>query len=388
MRPRRPLPVACCLIALCVSAFPCFPVSAFQGVVIDHLVRPVDAQLIQSELDAKGFFEVPLGRHLIDRPIVLRHDQTLSGKGLRSVLVYTGPGEWAVILGDATKTIYRSGVESLSITGGGLRGQRYGQHCWIRDVWISGATGDGLRLDGVGDRFTVERVYSWQNGGAGFRIVAAYGTSNGLMLEKCNAQGNAGEGVVLETTSWGGQLVGTTLRDCTIQGNALADVRSEILIKGWVAFTIIDNCHVEGLRKLSLAPVGPASPPVIVEAGPPGPASVAPASPPVSHPVVGLRAVPAGPFASPTGVVNTRRPSDLLIDGGTTFHGYQRAMELVAMNGQTLLGHAWLVNNATIVWKSASDKVSDSTHTKKPVLQVSASRGIKAEAIIADPLLE
>lgn len=369
-----------CLVAFFISTF-AFPLSAFpQAVVVDHLVRPVDAQTIQAELDARGFFRVPAGRHLLDRPITLKADQRLTGEGFRSVLLYSGPGEWAVILGDVNQTIYRTGLDSLSIRGGGVRAQRYGQHCWIRDVWISGAPGDGLRIDGIGDRLTVERAYAWENAGAGIRVAGGF-VNNGITLDGCNAQGNDREGVVLETTSWSGQLVGTTLRGCTIQGNGRAGAKAEVLLRGWVHFTRIDNCHLEGvLKAASPSPTGSGQGDGSAPADGRQPTAG-------SSPAAAIRTEPAGPFLSPTGAAATRRPSDLWIGGGTTVHGVPRAAELVAMNGLTQFGQVILTGGAKIHWRS-NPAGGDSTHTKKPQLEVSASRGIQAEAIIADPLLE
>jgi hypothetical protein len=203
------------------------------------------ADRIQSELDEYGYCQLPPGKHRLDRPIELRARQRLCGSGPASILEYVGPGDWAVLFGDRGAPNYACYLDSLTLSGGGLWCRRFAQHCGVDQVWVSGAPSDGVRIDGIGDKFLLRDVVSYGNTGHGFALRAA-ASNNGLTLDHCNAQANGGHGVLMETLSWGGTLYQTVLRDCTVQGNGAAGrVDCDVLVRGYVGALRVESTWIE-----------------------------------------------------------------------------------------------------------------------------------------------
>jgi len=288
------------------------------------------ADEIEARLAATGVYCLPAGEHVIDRPVRVRSRQRLSGSGLASVLRYKGPGDVAVYFGETEAAAYAIELCDLTISGGGVVAEHFGQHSRLRNVWIANAPGDGLALRGVGDRFAVVDLVVWGAAGAGVRVSAA-GPNNGLMFIRPSVQACGGPGLILETVAETALLYKPLIRDGTIQGNAKAPADGtagvEVLIRGWVQRPHLDNVWIENGKR----------------------------------DVVGLRVEGRG-FVGASGPIVTRRPAWLRVSGDVGL--LTRAAELV---------DCWECDTAELItprgkvyWRSAADGVTRSTYTTAP----------------------
>jgi hypothetical protein len=314
-----------------------------------------DARIIQALLDQQGFCQLPPGTHVINEPIYVRHNQRLTGCGRASVLKFTGQGDWAIQFGDEKVANYACYLDNFAVSGGGIWCRRFGQHCGIDRVWISEAPRDGLRIEGVGDKFLVRDVVAYGNKGHGIAIRSPV-TNNGITLDHCNAQGNGGHGLLFETTTWGGTLAKAVIRDCTIQGNGHGGrVKAEVMVRGWVQLLRLENIWIES---------------------PQGKSTSLP---------VGIRVEASEPFQNPKSgdEKNTRRPSGFLITGNSAIHLVPRAIEFAHCLNIRIDQLSLAPRTARIYWRS-NPAGGDWTHTKKP-------RGdmwmLDESRLVADPTL-
>lgn len=209
------------------------------------------ARQIQQSLDSTGFCQLGAGTYSIDAPIRLKAGQRLAGVGFATKIVYVGISPWAVVFGEREKPNYACYLDNLSIQGGGVLCESLSQTCAIERVWVSKSRADGLRIEGAGERIVLRDVVSWENAGDGL-VVRCPDTNNGILFDHCNAQGNTGHGVRLETAAPNGELLGTVLRDCTIQGNGRGGgAAAEVLIQGYVNVTRIENTWIERSERYS-----------------------------------------------------------------------------------------------------------------------------------------
>lgn len=312
----------------------------------------LSAAEIQAALDRDGYCFVPPGKHRLERPLRMRPGQRLTGGGFASVLEYEGPGNIALYFGEHETYNYGCYLDNLQIVGGGVVCERFGQHCAIEKVWIMKAPGDGLVVDGIGDKMVFRDVISYGCRGAGIAIRSS-GSNNGLLLDHCNSQSNGGPGLVLETTAPNGLLNMTVIRDCTIQGNG-DDGRTtaEVIVRGYVGSPRFENTWIEN-SKLK----------------------------------VGVRTEASRPFEQPDGAAPlVRRPSRVLFTGNSTIAGPPRAIEF-ADCFECEIEQLNITPSATarIYWKSAGDRERSSTYTTKPRLREWI---LKPVQIVADPDLE
>lgn len=253
------------------------------------------SQRIQQELDARGVCQLPAGIHSLDVPVRLRASDRLVGTGYNTRLNYTGEGSYAVLFGQPGEHNFACYLDNLSIIGGGVKVEVFAQHCAIERVWISGSPGDGLRIEGEGERLKVSHLISWGNQGHGI-VVRSSGSNNGVFFDHCNAQSNGGFGLYLETAAQNASLNGCVVRDCTFQNNGVNEqVSTEVLIRGFVGATRFENVWIE-----NTAP----------------------------HMRVGLRTEGIG-YQQPGGGTLVRRPGRVVFVGNNTISLLARAIEFV-----------------------------------------------------------
>ena len=205
---------------------------------------------IQQRLDGSGHASIPPGIHKLDGPIYLRSRQRLEGVGVVSELrLEPGRGEWAVIIEPAAGSMYDASIENLTLFGGGLHVRALTQSLSIEGVTVAFAPGDGVRLEGIGERQTLRDVIVRNSGRDGIVVATPAGVSNnGIVFDHCNSQDNAGTGVLLTTSGTASELLATTLRDCTIQNNhrkPAASEMAEVLLVGLVRIVVVDNTWIE-----------------------------------------------------------------------------------------------------------------------------------------------
>jgi len=193
---------------------------------------------LQAKLDA-GLCDIPVGTTTIDGPLYVRSRTMLRGAGMASEIKLTGGGDWAVIVAPGRGSLYGAYIDSVSIVGGGVLWTEFAQHCGMDRVWVSGAPGDGVRLQGDGERLRIRDCVSWENGGAGFAVRCA-SSNNGVVFDHCNAQGNKGEGILFDAADGAGISL-CVIDDCTIQGNGGAQVR----LSGYVTSLAIRDTWIE-----------------------------------------------------------------------------------------------------------------------------------------------
>ena len=193
---------------------------------------------LQAKLDA-GLCDIPVGTTTIDGPLYVRSRTMLRGAGMASEIKLTGGGDWAVIVAPGRGSLYGAYIDSVSIVGGGVLWTEFAQHCGMDRVWVSGAPGDGVRLQGDGERLRIRDCVSWENGGAGFAVRCA-SSNNGVVFDHCNAQGNKGEGILFDAADGAGISL-CVIDDCTIQANGGAQVR----VSGYVTSLAIRDSWIE-----------------------------------------------------------------------------------------------------------------------------------------------
>lgn len=193
---------------------------------------------LQAKLDA-GLCDIPVGTTTIDGPLYVRSRTMLRGAGMASEIKLTGGGDWAVIVAPGRGSLYGAYIDSVSIVGGGVLWTEFAQHCGMDRVWVSGAPGDGVRLQGDGERLRIRDCVSWENGGAGF-AVRCDTANNGIAFEHCNAQNNKGDGIVFDAADGAGISL-CVIDDCTIQANGGAQVR----VSGYVTSLSIRDSWIE-----------------------------------------------------------------------------------------------------------------------------------------------
>lgn len=184
--------------------------------------------------------------YVLDVPLRVPSRARIVGGGFGSVLKYSGPGDVAIVVGNATQPAYAWELRGFSVLGGGIDVARCSNRCRIVDVWISGAPGPGLRIEGPGDRLVVDGL---DVGSCGVGVVIR-GTSanNGLLLRDCGLSGNRGPGLVVETAGASSAHVqALRLEHCTIQGNGTGMVgeTAEVVIRGAVTELVMDHGHIE-----------------------------------------------------------------------------------------------------------------------------------------------
>lgn len=325
----------------------CFAISALAQ---SPAVRRLDDEIIQGQLDATGYFQAPPGEHELRRPIVLGPGQRLTGCGPATKLKLVGPGDWAVVFGDVNKHNYACYLDNLMITGGGLRCDRIGQHCVIDRVWITRAPGDGVRVEGIGDRMIFRDVVSYGNRGAGFALRVP-AVANGLIFDHCNAQANDGVGFLVETLKWNSDCSGLVLRDCTIQGNGLGgSAVAEVLVRGYVNGMRIENVWIENKS---------------VRAG--------------------LR-TEAKHYSQPQPIV--RRPSGLIIAGASQISLIDRAVEFVACHDCDIEQLTLSPPTARVHWKPRGKRAAAPTEGPAPGAPGGTKRMLRPEQLVAEPDLE
>ena len=218
---------------------------------LDRMGTPrYNEAIIQHLLDSVGFCELPPGEHPIRRPIRMGPNQRLTGAGPASKLIYSGAGDFALLFGDKDTPNYACYLDNVMFVGGGVKCERFAQHCAIEKTWIQKAPAEGLLVEGIGDKMIFRDVVCYGNKGAGI-AVRSFVTNNGLTFDHCNSQANGGYGIVLETTSWPGRLHAAVLRDCTSQGNCAAGhADAEVLVRGWIQSLRIESLWVENGRQV------------------------------------------------------------------------------------------------------------------------------------------
>lgn len=221
------------------------------------LVYPADAPTtasksaeIQNALDTVGFYYIPPGLHFIDTPLILRAHNRLEGAGMSSALRYTGPGDYAIQMGETDVYIYGAYLADFTLNLGGLHVVNMAQTCTVERVWVSGAPADGVLIDGQGERLVLRDTIAWENAGAGFALRMTGGT-NGVVFDHCNAQNNGLQGVVIDAIGASAEIRNIIFRDCTIQNNATAPgINSEVLVRGLARMTHFENLWIENSRGL------------------------------------------------------------------------------------------------------------------------------------------
>lgn len=212
------------------------------------------ALYIQQQLDTLGYYQLPPGETVIDRPLRLTRFQRLTGCGPVSVLRFAPSAreqQVAIYFGALDAPNYACYLDHLSILGGALQCERFGQHCGIDRVWISRAPGDGLRVQGIGDKMAFRDVVVWECSGAGI-AVRCHIANNGLIFDHCSASNNAGVGLLLEASTHNASLSSTVIRDCTFQGNGGPMIRSQVLVAGYVHHANFENVWIEGATPVGL----------------------------------------------------------------------------------------------------------------------------------------
>ncbi|MFN0136570.1 MAG: right-handed parallel beta-helix repeat-containing protein [Phycisphaerae bacterium] len=304
---------------------------------------------IQQELDTRGVCQLPAGNHNINVPIRLRAGNRLVGTGYNTRLNYTGGGPIAIVFGEVGAHNFACYLDNISLLGGGVKVAAYAQHCAIERVWINGSSGDGLRIDGVGERLKVSHVICWDNAGHGF-AVRSTGSNNGVFFDHCSAQENGGFGLYLETAAQNASLNGCVVRDCTFQSNGDGgQVYAEVLIRGFVGATRFENVWIE-----NTAP----------------------------HMRVGIRTEGIS-YAQPTGGPIVRRPGRVVFVGNNTISLMPRAIEFVDCFECVIDQLQAAPATAQVRWRSAPGG-GDAIGCTRP-------RGdmllLPATQLIADPLL-
>lgn len=219
-------------------------------------------QQIQPLLDQGRTVKLaPNAVYRLDAPLRVPSRARLIGGGFGTVLEYAGPGETAIVLGDAELSAYAWEIESLRVRGGGVFVARCSNRCRLRDVWVANAPGPGLTIDGPGDRLVVEGLDV--SGCAIGVAIRGRRANNGLLFRDCAMSGNRGAGLLAETLDWHtAHLEGLRLEHCTIQGNGTGAVgtSAEVILRGLVHSVVIEDTHFEspfsgcGLRLESNAP--------------------------------------------------------------------------------------------------------------------------------------
>lgn len=206
---------------------------------------------IQTALDTTGYYFIQPGTHNIESTIIIRKDQRLCGAGKSSVLRWVGSGNTAIQFGDPAAVFYGAYLDNFCLSFGGLRVAVMTQHCSIDRLWVSDAPGDGILIDGIGERLVFRDVVAWGNGGNGIAVRTS-DSYNGVVFEHCNAQNNAGHGVLLETFAGAngmGQLENFVFRDCTVQANGTnGTTPCEFMVRGFVRMLTINNIWIENIR--------------------------------------------------------------------------------------------------------------------------------------------
>lgn len=306
-------------IALSVAALACTWIVLRQPVAAQNPAST--ARNIQQTLDSTGFCQLGAGTYNIDTPIRLKAGQRMVGVGFATKLVYTGVSPWAVVFGEREKPNYGCYLDDILISGGGLLCESFGQHCAVERVWVTKSRGDGVRIEGLGERLILRDVISWENAVDGFSLRTG-DTINGIVFDHCNAQNNGGYGFRLETLTANSELVGTVIRDATIQANGKSgSVTAEVLIQGYVNVTRIENVWIENEPRFS---------------------------PSVS---TGIRSI-AVAFPNAGGEPVVRRPNRLAIDGASVISLLPRAMEVIDCY-DCAIEQLWVSPaSAKVYWKS------------------------------------
>lgn len=281
---------------------------------------PPRAAYIQQQLDTVGYYQLPPGETVIERPLRIGPGQRLTGCGFSSALKLLS-GDVAIYFGTRDKTIYGSYLDNFLVSGGAVVCERMAQHCAIERVWIVRSPGDGLRVEGPGDKMVFRDVVAWECAGAGI-VVRSSGSNNGLLFDHCNAQNNQSYGLVLETVTPGGNISSAVIRDCTIQGNGLnGKTRCQALVAGYVWGTNFENVWIEG------------------------------ATP------VGLR-TEAREFKGEDGAPLLRRPTSVRIGGASEIHLHKIAVEYASALSPVIDQLAISPKEARIVWRAKQPKDS------------------------------
>lgn len=204
-----------------------------------------DDLAIQTLLDTLGYARLEARAYTLCDPLVLTASMTLEGSGKMTFLRWTGPGDYAVYIGDETQTNFGCYLRDLTIEDGGLFVARGAPSSSIERVWVTGAPADGVHVNAVGQWTVFRDVISRTSAKAGFRV-ATSGSNSGFVFDHCHSQSNNGAGMVIETTGPTGNIQNISLRDCIFEGNGRDPLQrdAEVLLYGYVNYVLLDNCWI------------------------------------------------------------------------------------------------------------------------------------------------
>jgi hypothetical protein len=223
------------------------PDPASVSTVAEQAVPTLD---IQADLDADGYCKLPPGRHVIDKPIVIRQGRTLEGSGFATVIEVRKPHAYGVIFGDANQVAVAQYLRDLRLTGGGLYVRRMGNHSEIRRVWASWCRQDGVHVEATGELMLFSHIVAWGNQGDGIEVLARDCANTGIFLDHCTSSANQGAGLRLGSAGPRGVLARVTVDRTTIQGNGHGgEVDAEIIVEGRVSGMRFEHLWVENQQK-------------------------------------------------------------------------------------------------------------------------------------------
>lgn len=203
-----------------------------------------DSYDVVADLAEDGVAIVPPGKHKFNSVIVISHDMRLTGYG---DLVWDGdPNEkYPIRFGKPgnEEANYNAKLSGIRLFNGGIKIQRFAQHCRIEDIWVGSAPEHAFLIEGYGDYQALENCVAWAAKGDGFRV-SPIGSNNGLKFLHCNAQQCGGMGLRCEPIMPGAGVYAMMLRDCVFQGNQADSNGGEVLLAGW-SNVIIDGSFVE-----------------------------------------------------------------------------------------------------------------------------------------------
>lgn len=208
---------------------------------------------IQAELKAVKYFKLqPKHTYVLDAPLRLGPDMVLEGCGKSSVLEYRGAqehGPYAILFGEPSANIYGAWIRDFAIADGGVHFRRLAQHCGAERVWAVNAPAAGFLLDGIGDYFLMRDCVAWDGLADGIVIRSNHG-KNGITLEHCNAQGNAGAGLIVETfDKFAAYIAEFVARDCVFQGNGRGgEAVADVVLGGTLVNPRFEHCYIEAVH--------------------------------------------------------------------------------------------------------------------------------------------
>lgn len=195
------------------------------------------SQWVERRLTKHGTCTVDTDMDLTE-PIVVLHNQELRCKGSAALVAQAGLSD-CVVMGNVNAANYRSYIRGVNCVGGGIRFDRYGQHCACDDCEVTNAD-VSYAWRGVGDKMTCRRLGSTNAISIDFHVAPRVGL-NGLTLEHPHASSHCEH---FQAVATAGAISNLRIINPTFQG-AVPDGSAIIHLYGSVAEPEIRDGHLE-----------------------------------------------------------------------------------------------------------------------------------------------